>query len=96
MRQTAKFRTTILGNDKSTLGIQSPAAVVASLGTSKRPPIRVTINRKSNRSTVAVMGGKFMVGVERRESEDHRCGGGRLGGRDAGARHRAPPGGRAT
>lgn len=63
MRKTAKFRTTILGNDKSTLGIEIPAAVVASLGTSKRPPIRVTINGKSYRSTVAVMGGKFMVGV---------------------------------
>ena len=59
----ATFRTTILGNDKSALGIEIPAEAVASLGTSKRPPVRVTINRKSYRSTVAVMGGKFMVGV---------------------------------
>ena len=59
----ATFRTTILGNDKSTLGIQIPAEVVASLGTSKRPPVRVTINGKSYRNTVAVMGGVFMVGV---------------------------------
>ena len=61
--KVAKFRTTILGNDKSALGIEIPADAVASLGTSKRPPVRVTINGKSYRSTVAVMGGKFMVGV---------------------------------
>jgi bacteriocin resistance YdeI/OmpD-like protein/uncharacterized protein DUF1905 len=61
--KSAKFRTTILGNDKSTLGIKIPAEVVAALGTSKRPPVRVTINGKSYRSTVAVMGGDFMVGV---------------------------------
>lgn len=59
----ARFRTTILGNDKSTLGIKIPAEAVAALGTSKRPPVRVTINGKSYRSTVAVMGGAFMVGV---------------------------------
>jgi hypothetical protein len=61
--KSAKFRTTILGNDKSTLGIKIPAEAVAALGTSKRPPVRVTINGKSYRSTVAVMGGDFMVGV---------------------------------
>ena len=59
----AKFSTTILGNDKSTLGIKIPPDAVAALGTSKRPPVRVTINGKSYRSTVAVMGGDFMVGV---------------------------------
>ena len=61
--KSAKFRTTVLGNDKSALGIEIPADAVASLGPSKRPPVRVTINGKSYRSTVAVMGGKFMVGV---------------------------------
>jgi hypothetical protein len=61
--KVAKFRTTILGNDKTTLGIKIPAEAVAALGTSKRPPVRVTINGKSYRSTVAVMGGDFMVGV---------------------------------
>lgn len=40
-----------------------PAEIIASLGTSKRPPVRFTINGKSYRSTVAVMGGNFMVGV---------------------------------
>ena len=59
----AKFRTAILGNDKSALGIKIPPEAVAALGTSKRPPVRVTINGKTYRSTVAVMGGDFMVGV---------------------------------
>jgi hypothetical protein len=61
----ATFRTTVLGNDKSTLGIKIPAEAVAALGTSKRPPVRVAINGKSYRSSVAVMGGDFMVGVSK-------------------------------
>lgn len=77
--KNVKFLTTILGNDKSTLGIEIPAEVVARLGTSKRPPVRVTMNGKSYRSTVAVMGGKFLVGVSR-EPQDRRCGRGRQGG----------------
>jgi hypothetical protein len=36
---------------------------VAALGSSKRPPVRATINGYTYRSTVAVMGGKFMLGV---------------------------------
>ena len=36
----------------------------------KRPPVRITINGYSYRITVAVMGGKFMVGV----SAEHRAG----------------------
>ncbi len=37
--------------------------MVAALGSSKRPPVRATINGYTYRSTVAVMGGKFMLGV---------------------------------
>src|SRR5439155_26983423 len=44
-------------------GIRVPAEVVASLGQSKRPPVRVTINGHTYRSTVASMGGVFMLGV---------------------------------
>jgi hypothetical protein len=40
-----------------------PTELVAKLGASKRPPVRVTVNGHTYRSTVAVMGGKFMVGV---------------------------------
>jgi hypothetical protein len=58
-----RFRTKILQSGKTAAGIEVPAKVVAALGSSKRPPVRATINGFTYRSTVAVMGGKFMVGV---------------------------------
>ena len=58
-----RFRTKILQSGKTAAGIEVPAKVVAALGSSKRPPVRATINGYTYRSTVAVMGGKFMVGV---------------------------------
>jgi hypothetical protein len=58
-----RFRATLLGAGKTATGIEVPPDVVASLGESKRPAVRVTINGHTYRSTVAVMGGKFMVGV---------------------------------
>ena len=48
--------------------MEVPAKVVEALGSSKRPPVRVTINGHAYRSSVAVMGGKFMLGV----SAEHR------------------------
>ena len=66
------FRTTILTAGKTATGIRIPDAVVEALGAGKRPPVKVTINGHTYRSTVAVMGGKFMVGVsaEVREAAD--------------------------
>ena len=66
-----RFRTTILGAGKTAAGIEVPAEVVAALGPSRKPPVRVTINGHTYRSTVATMNGVFMVGVTnefRRES----------------------------
>ena len=57
------FRTTITASGKTATGIVVPDPVVAKLGTSKRPAVRVTINDHTYRSTIATMGGKFMVGV---------------------------------
>lgn len=71
-----RFRTTILQSGKTTTGIQVPDEVVAALGPGKRPAVRVTINGYTYRSTVAVMGGVFMVGV----SAQHRAGAGVAGG----------------
>lgn len=48
---------------KTATGFEVPPEVVESLGAGKRPPVRVTINGYTYRSTVAVMGGRFMVGV---------------------------------
>ena len=58
-----RFRTTIQLNGKTATGIQVPPKVVESLGSSKRPAVRVTINGFTYRSTVAVMGGEFMLPV---------------------------------
>lgn len=58
-----RFRTTIQLNGKTATGIQVPPKVVESLGSSKRPAVRVTINGYTYRSTVAVMGGEFMLPV---------------------------------
>ncbi|MEO8639776.1 MAG: YdeI/OmpD-associated family protein [Chloroflexota bacterium] len=53
----------IEGAGKTAAGIEVPAEVVTALGQTKRPPVRVTINGYTYRSTVATVGGRFMVGV---------------------------------
>ena len=58
-----KFRVLIEGAGKSAAGIEVPPEVVAALGQTKRPPVRVTIKGYTYRSTVAVLGGRFMLGV---------------------------------
>jgi hypothetical protein len=58
-----KFRAKILQGGKTATGIEVPTAVVDALGSGRRPPVRVTFNGYSYRSTIAVMGGKYMVGV---------------------------------
>jgi hypothetical protein len=58
-----KFTATLEQGGKTATGIRVPPSVVESLGTSKKPPVRVTINGYTYRSTVAVMGGVFMLGV---------------------------------
>ena len=53
-----RFRTTLLQNDKTATGFRVPDDVVEALGKGKRPPVRVTINGYTYRSTVAVLGGE--------------------------------------
>lgn len=56
------FTTTLLkATDMDATGIVVPPDAVATLGTSKRPAVTVTLKRYTYRSTVAVMGGKFML-----------------------------------
>jgi len=57
------FHTTILRTGKNTAGIQVPEEIIEKLGSGNRPLIRVTIKKYTYRSAVAVMGGKFMIGV---------------------------------
>jgi hypothetical protein len=65
-----RFRAKLLATGKTAAGIEVPAKVVEALGSSQRPAVSVTINGYTYRSSVAVMGGKFMLGVsaERREA----------------------------
>lgn len=65
-----KFRTVILQNGKTATGIEVPPEVVASMGSSKKPAVKVTINGYTYRSTVATMSGVFMVGI----SAENRAG----------------------
>jgi hypothetical protein len=58
-----KFRTTLEQHGKTATGFQVPADVVAALGSGKRPAVRVTIGKHTYRSTIAPMGGVFMMGV---------------------------------
>lgn len=71
-----RFRATILQGGKTATGIRVPDDVVEALGKGKRPPVRVTINGFTYRSTVAVMGGDYMIGV----SAENRAGAHVVGG----------------
>jgi Bacteriocin-protection, YdeI or OmpD-Associated/Domain of unknown function (DUF1905) len=57
------FSTILLQAGKTATGIEIPDEIIESLGAGKKPPVKVTINGFTYRSTVAVMGGVFMVGV---------------------------------
>lgn len=59
----ATFTTTLVQSGKTATGIRIPPEIIEKLGAGKKPPIKVTINGFTYRSTVAVMGGYFMVGV---------------------------------
>lgn len=71
-----RFHATIERSGKTATGIRIPDEIVEALGSGKRPQVRVTINGFTYRSTVAVMGGAYMVGV----SADNRAGAGVAGG----------------
>ena len=71
-----RFRTTILQSGKTTTGIRIPEEVMASLGAGKKPPVRVTINGHTYRSSIATVDGLPMVGV----SAENRAAAGVAGG----------------
>jgi len=45
--------------------IEVPAGIVEALGAGKRPPVKATVNGYTFRTTVAVYGGKFYVGLRK-------------------------------
>lgn len=73
------FHTTILQTGKNTTGIQVPEEIIEKLGAGKRPLVRVTINKYTYRSAVAVMDGKYMISF----NSEHRKASGVQGGDEA-------------
>ncbi len=64
-----KFMTTLLLHGKTATGFEVPTEIVEALGAGKKPPVKVTINGYTYRSSVAFMGGKFLCGV----AAEHRA-----------------------
>lgn len=71
-----KFRAVLQLEGKTATGIQVPAEVVAALGKTKKPPVRVTIGGHTYRSTVAAYGSVYMIPVaaEHREAAGVKAG----------------------
>jgi hypothetical protein len=65
------FQATLMSAGKTATGFEVPPEVVEALGSTRRPPVKVTLNgRYTYRNTVAPMGGKYLLGV----SAEHRAG----------------------
>lgn len=58
-----KFQAELRLEGKTATGIQVPPEIVAALGSSKKPPVRITINQYTYRTTVAAYGDVFMIPV---------------------------------
>lgn len=62
------FRTTVLQAGKTATGLPVPNEVVEALGSGKRPKVVVTVAGYRYRTTVAPMGGRYLVPL----SAEHR------------------------
>ena len=58
-----KFRGTLDLHGKTATGISVPDGIVEALGGGKRPPVVVTIGGHTFRTTIAPMGGQYLLGV---------------------------------
>ena len=56
-----RFESTVELGGKTATGIPIPDAVIEALGSSKRPPVTITINGHTYRTTAVRMGGQFYV-----------------------------------
>ena len=72
------FRAVIQQSGKTATGIPVPADVVERLGAGKRPAVHVTLNGYTYRSTVAPLGGTFMLPL----SAEHRAAAGVAAGEE--------------
>jgi hypothetical protein len=58
-----RFHTTIEQSGKTATGIRVPDEVIDALGAGRKPPVSVTVNGFTYRSTVAVMDGAYMISL---------------------------------
>jgi hypothetical protein len=56
-----RFRAEIEAAGKTAAGIEVPAMVLESLGAGRRPPVRVTVNGHTYRTSIGSVGGRPMV-----------------------------------
>lgn len=63
-----KFHSVVRLGGKTATGIPVPTEIVTALGSSKRPAVRVTIKGYTYRSSIAPLGGEFMLPI----SAEHR------------------------
>jgi hypothetical protein len=61
MAGTTRFSTTVELGGRTATGFEVPPEVVETLGAGKRPAVTVTVGGHTYRSTVAVMGGRYML-----------------------------------
>lgn len=73
-----KFQAVVELNGKTATGIQVPEHILEQLGSSKRPPVRVTIQGYTYRTTIGSMGGRYLIPV----SAEHREGAGIAAGQE--------------
>lgn len=71
-----KFHATLELSGRTATGVEVPEEVVQGLGQGKRPAVKVTVNGHTYRSTVASMGGRYMlpVSAENREAAGVQAG----------------------
>lgn len=69
MSDGIRFRATIELGGKTATGIPVPDEVVAALEAGRRPAVRVTVAAHTYRTTIASMGGRFMIPL----STEHRA-----------------------
>ncbi len=61
-QRSVTFETTVAATGNNT-GIEVPAELVEQLGAGRRPPVVVDLDGHAYRSTVAVLGGRYLVSV---------------------------------
>ena len=65
-----RFESTVELGGKTATGIPIPDEVIEALGSGKRPPVAITVNGHTYRTTAVRMGGRFLVplSAENREA----------------------------